>query len=40
MTDKAPETSRLLDVIEKKYKERQEKRADAISYGLFGSEDK
>lgn len=34
-----PETSRMLDVIEKKYKERNEKRADAISYGDLISEE-
>lgn len=40
--EKEPETSRLLDVIEKKYKDRQEKKADAISYGAFikGDEEK
>ena len=35
MTDSVPDTSRFLDVIEKKYQESQTKLADAISYSSY-----
>ena len=38
MTEKKPDTSRLLDVIEKKYSESQQKLADAISYSSYGKD--
>lgn len=36
MTDKEPETSRLLDALEKKYKEDHKLMADALSFGDYG----
>ena len=38
MTDKVPETSRLLDALEKKYKEDHKLLADAISFAGYGRE--
>ena len=38
MTDSIPETSRLLDAIEKKYKEDHKLLADAISFAGYGKE--
>nr|MBQ4455376.1 DDE-type integrase/transposase/recombinase [Clostridia bacterium] len=38
MTDKIPETSRLLDALEKKYKEDHKLMADAISFAGYGKE--
>ena len=36
MTDKIPETSRLLDALEKKYREDHHLMADALSFGDYG----
>ena len=36
MTDKVPETSRLLDALEKKYKEDHHLMANALSFGEYG----
>ncbi len=36
MTDKVPETSRLLDALEKKYKEDHHIMANALSFGEYG----
>lgn len=36
MTDKVPETSRLLDALEKKYREDHRLMADALSFGDYG----
>lgn len=36
MTEKLPETSRLLDVLEKKYKEEHQLMANALSFGEYG----
>ena len=38
MTDQLPETSRLLDALEKKYKENHKLLADAISFAGYGKE--
>lgn len=38
MTDQIPETSRLLDALEKKYKEDHKLLADAISFAEYGKE--
>ena len=38
MTDQIPETSRLLDALEKKYKEDRKLLADAISFAGYGEE--
>ena len=38
MAEKKTDTSRLLDVIEKKYSESQQKLADAISYSSYGKD--
>ncbi|MBR5420180.1 MAG: transposase family protein [Lachnospiraceae bacterium] len=38
MTDRIPETSRLLDALEKKYKEDRKLLADAISFAGYGEE--
>ena len=38
MTDKLPETSRLLDALEKRYKEDHGLMADAISFANYGKE--
>lgn len=39
MTDEIPETSRLLDALEKKYKEDHRLMADAISFAGYGKEE-
>ena len=39
MTDTAPETSRFLDALEKRYKEEHKMLADAISFGSYRKED-
>ena len=39
MTDQAPNTSRLLDALEKKYKEDHKLLADAISFAGYGKEE-
>ena len=36
MTEKAPETSRFLDVLEKKYREDHRMKANALSFGDYG----
>lgn len=36
MTEELPERSRLLDALEKKYKEEQKMKADALSFGDYG----
>lgn len=36
MTDQVPETSRLLDALEKKYREDHQLMADALSFGDYG----
>ena len=36
MTDKVPETSRLLEALEKKYREDHHLMADALSFGEYG----
>ena len=38
MTDRIPETSRMLDALEKKYKEDHKLLADAISFAEYGKE--
>ena len=38
MTDQLPETSRLLDALEKKYREDHEMMANALSFGDYGKE--
>ena len=38
MTDEIPETSRLLNALEKKYKEDHRLMADAISFADYGKE--
>lgn len=39
MTSKAPTSSRLLDALEKKYKEEHQLMANALSFGNYGKED-
>ena len=38
MQPAVPETSRMLDVLEKQHKEHQEKMANAISFGAYRKE--